>query len=83
MAKTQLERLAVIEEQLQNNSKEHKQISDTISRIENKLDTNTEAIFATLERKADKDEFVFWRSILVSGILITIFIGVIAIYLNR
>jgi len=59
------EQLAVVVEAMKINNQEHKEMKDALLRIENKLD-----------KKADKEEFIFWRNLLVSGMLLAIALGV-------
>jgi len=54
------------------NKDDHADIKDVLVRIETKLDTKT-----------NNAEFVFWRNLLVSGIIISIFFGVLALLLER
>ena len=69
-------RLSSMEQQIKdldkNNGEEHRELKDVLIRIETKLDTKT-----------NNAEFVFWRNLLVSGIIISIFFGVFALLLER
>jgi hypothetical protein len=78
MVKTQLERLAIMEQKLNQNSDEHKMIMETISRMDKKLD---EAI----EKKVDKTDFTDMRNKqwMVIMAIITSFIGLIIYELQR
>jgi len=58
------------------NSQEHRDIKAMISEIKTDLKN-------ALNNKANKDEFVFWRNILISGILISIFLGVLSLYIEK
>lgn len=59
------EQLAVVVAQMEQNFSEHKEIKEALLRIENKLD-----------KKTDNIEFLYWRNILVGGILLSIFLGI-------
>ena len=61
--------LDYLKKSMTDNTEQHKEILDKIGCLEKN--------FAT------KDEFNFWRAILVSGILLTIFIGIIALFMNK
>ena len=65
-------RIAVMEGAMIENKEDHAEIKAVLVRIETKLDTKT-----------DQLEFVFWRNILVSGIMISIFIGIISLMVER
>lgn len=59
--------IAILEEGQRMNTQEHKRIEESLLRIENKLD-----------KKTDNTEFLYWRNVLVGGIIISIFLGVVS-----
>ena len=69
-------KIMVLEEMMKNNDKDHAEIKSGLEKIDIKLDT-------VIETKTDKSEFVFWRAVLVSGILVSIFLGIISMYLEK
>ena len=54
------------------NKDDHADIKEALVRIETKLDTKT-----------NNSEFVFWRNLLVSGIVLSTFLGIIALLLEK
>ena len=83
--------LAVLKEQAAMNTTEHQEIKqvvkDGLARIESKLDKKAD--LDVVAQKADKDalkavkdESDYWRNILVSGILLSVFLGVIGILVS-
>lgn len=75
---TTLERLAVIEEQLKQNAKEHEEVKKGIHEINEKLDT-------VINSKADKDDLTklnnrLWgvagsAAVIIIGIIVKLLIG--------
>lgn len=66
-------KMAKVEQKLEDTSK-------SVIRIENKLDK----FIDSADRKyANRDSFIFWRNLMVSGVLVAIFIGVIGLLLNK
>jgi len=63
-------KIALLEQSMIQNQEDHKEIKVTLCKIDSKLDY-------VIENKADKDELNYWRNVLVSGILITIFVTII------
>ncbi len=57
---------------LQQNTEDHKRLFDKID----------ELIQHTDNEYANKEEFKFWRNVVISGILVAIFLGVIALFLK-
>jgi hypothetical protein len=73
---TMKERIMKLEIQLENHctqqESDSKDIKGTLLRIEDKLDSKT-----------DNSEFLFWRNLLVGGILISIFLGVVSNWISK
>lgn len=69
---TQQTKIAVLEQAMIDNKEDHTEIKKVLVRIEDKLD-----------KKTDKTEFVFWRNLLVSGIMVSIFIGIISLMVEK
>ena len=76
MNKTEGVKLAMLQQEVidlkENNTSDHTDIKNVLTRIEIKLDNKT-----------DQVEFIFWRNLLVSGILIGILLGIIALLFGR
>lgn len=71
---TQMEgKVETICQKIDKNSEEHRILFSRIDEFIEKCD----------EKYADKDEFRFWRNVVVSGILVAIFLGVIALFLKK
>jgi len=72
--------IAIMAEQIkdfkESNNKEHAEIKETLKTIDCKLDN-------ALTSKVDKDDFVFWRNLLISGIITSLFLMVIGIILKK
>lgn len=67
--------LDTITERVQNMGKDIGDIKESLKSIEGKID-NLDSRFA------DKEQFIFWRNILVSGIILSIFLGVINTFIK-
>ena len=83
MAKTQLQyerRLSVIETKMDDHCRSN---DEHFNRVESQIDVITKKLDDALDNKANKDEFIFWRNILVSGIIISIFLGVLTLILGK
>lgn len=71
---TQLEgKVETICQKMDKNSEEHRILFTRIDEFIEKCD----------EKYADKDEFRFWRNVVVSGILVAIFLGVITLFFRK
>lgn len=68
--------IAIIKEQIIMNSKEHQEIKEMVSSLSLKMDK-------VIEEKANKEDFIFWRNILISGLIISIFIGIFTLILDK
>jgi hypothetical protein len=63
------------------------EIKTGITRIETKLDVKADKdelakVITATNAKADRDEFLYWRNLLVSGILVSILLMLISIALS-
>lgn len=63
------------------------EIKATTTRIEAKLDVKANRddikdIANEVNKKADRDEFLYWRNLLVSGIIVSILLLLISIFLS-
>ena len=76
-AKSQETKIALLEQAMINDKQDHKDIKDEQGVIKKSILKLHEKLDTALETKADKEELIFWRNILVSGILMTIFLGII------
>lgn len=65
--------IAVLQEKVSNLEKLVTEMRDSLDRIETKLD----------DTYVKKDDFLFWRNILISGIILTIFLSIINQFLSR
>jgi hypothetical protein len=76
-------RFQVLEVQMNQNVKDHETILGEVRHnckenkgrfdsIEGKVDSIVEAMKHAIECKADKDEFLYWRNLLVSGIILAV-----------
>jgi len=76
MQKEELIKMSKLEQKLTDlevsNTSDHTEIKNGVIRIETKLDSKT-----------DNNEFLFWRNLLVSGILLAIGLGVVSLMLER
>lgn len=60
-------------DQLKTNSDEHRLMMEKID----------DFMVAIDQRKADKEELFFWRNLLVSGILVSILLGIVGLLLSN
>lgn len=67
--------LAVLKTQMEQNHIDHKEIKAVLVEITTKLDS-------VIETKVDKVDFYWWRNILISGIIISIFVMLVSILLK-
>lgn len=58
-------------------------IKQTVENLDKKTDTIITQLNDMADKYAEKSEFQFWRNILVGGILIAIFLGVVSLMLDR
>ena len=58
-------------------------VKQAIDNLDKKTDTIIKQLNDMDEKYAEKDEFKFWRNVLISGILISIFLGVVSLMLDR
>jgi len=72
--------LAVLKKELfmvkETNDRDHKEMKRTLGDIITKLDT-------VIEEKVDKSEFIFWRNLLVSGLILGIFMMLIVLFFRQ
>ncbi|MBU2060215.1 MAG: hypothetical protein KKB38_21090 [Gammaproteobacteria bacterium] len=66
------EKLQTLEKGMDKNSDDHRILFDKMDKF----------IECSNKKYASKEEFQFWRNVVVSGILVAIFLGVIALFLK-
>jgi tetrahydromethanopterin S-methyltransferase subunit G len=76
-------KVAKLEQKVDDVKEDQQDIKSGIGRIEKRLENTITNIQAQLNNKADKDLFVFWRNLLVSGILLAIALGIITLCLEK
>lgn len=57
-----------------------KNIKENTDRIENKID---DFISCADEKYASRESFIFWRGILVGGIFLSIFLGILTLFIDK
>lgn len=65
--------IAVLQEKVGNLERIAASMDEKLGRIEDKLD----------DTYVKKDDFLFWRNILISGIILTIFLGIISQFIKQ
>ena len=70
-------KIALLEQAMLNNDKDHAEIKSDLAGVKSDIKGMTDKLDAALACKADKDELNYWRNVLVSGILITIFVTIV------
>ena len=73
MDQSQETQIAVLQEKVNNLDGIVREVKKVTERIENKLD----------DTYVKKDDFIFWRNILISGILLTLAIGLVLNLLKK
>jgi len=73
MKQNELERLAIVETE----------IKDLKNKVDAGFASLNDKLDKVIEGKADKDDFTLWRNILISGILLSTFLGVVALIFDK
>jgi len=58
-------------------------VKQAVENLDGKIDIIITQLNNIEDRYAKKDEFQFWRNVLIGGILISIFLGVVSLMLDR
>jgi hypothetical protein len=58
-------------------------MKDDIAEIKENVKNILSKIDSGLDKKADKETFIFWRNLLVSGMFLAIFLGVVGLVINK
>ena len=70
-------KLALLEQSMINNDKDHAEIKTDLAGVKSDIKGMIDKLDKAIACKVDKEEFVFWRNVLISGVVMTIFASII------
>ena len=70
-------KIALLEQSMINNEKDHAEIKTDLAGVKSDIKGMVEKLDKAIACKVDKEDFLFWRNILITGIIMTIFASIV------
>jgi hypothetical protein len=70
-------KIALLEQSMVNNEKDHAEIKTDMAGVKSDIKGMIDKLDKAIACKVDKEDFLFWRNILITGIIMTIFASII------
>ena len=70
-------KIALLEQSMVNNEKDHAEIKNDLAGVKDDIKGMVAKLDKAIACKVDKEDFLFWRNILITGIIMTIFASII------